>query len=414
MLAILRRWLELDSGEAADLVRRMFDAHPTKHFAVRLWDGTEVRWDRDPEFTIRFPDPDVFFDCVRSADPACFAEAYADDRLHIDGDLRRAVELASYLGQIHLGLREKLRVVPRLAVASSNHSRERDTRDVRAHYDLSDDFFRLFLDRRMVYSCAYFAHPDQTLEEAQERKLELVCRKLDLRPGEQYLDIGCGWGALPLWAAERHAVHAHGITLSPNQLAEARRRVAGAGLGDRVELALAHFGELPDDRFDKISSVGMIEHAGIASYPAYFGRAYRALRRGGLFLNHGITTGRNGHRSGGAFIWRNVFPGAELADVSLTQRAMEDAGLEILDVQSLRPHYELTLREWYQRFAEHRDEAARFVPARTLRIWDMYLLGCERAFAEGLVNVYQILAAKPDTSGRTRAPLTREQITLPS
>lgn len=256
MLAILRRWLELDSGEAAALVRRMFDAHPTKHFAVRLWDGTEVRWDRNPEFTIRFPDPDAFFDCFRSADPACFAEAYADDRLHVDGDLRRAVELASYLGQIHLGLREKLRVVPRLAVASSNHSRERDARDVRTHYDLSDDFFRLFLDRRMVYSCAYFAHPDQTLEEAQERKLELVCRKLDLRPGEQYLDIGCGWGALPLWAAERHAVHAHGITLSPNQLGEARRRVAGAGLGDRVELALAHYGELPDDRFDKISSFG--------------------------------------------------------------------------------------------------------------------------------------------------------------
>jgi cyclopropane-fatty-acyl-phospholipid synthase len=413
MLQALRQRFTLEADDARALVVRTFEAHPSPNFGVRLWDGQEVKFTDRPEFVIGFKDAEAFRRCFVTRDPAEFAEAYVEGRLSIDGDLWAAAALCGYLRELQVGLSDKLRLVPKLVGSASPHTPERDRRDVQTHYDLSDDFFRLFLDEKMIYSCAYFANPEQSLEQAQERKLELVCKKLALRPGETFLDVGCGWGALVIWAAQRYGVRARGITLSENQAAESRQRVAAAGLSDRVTIELRHYAELPENAFDKIGSVGMCEHVGLAKLPTYLRTLHRALRPGGLLLNHGITEPPNNQGgTGGAFIFRHVFPGAELAPVSKLQAEMEALGFEIEDVQALRRHYALTLREWFRRFRERRDQAATLVPERVLRIWDLYLAGCARAFEDGVIGVHQVLAAKPDARGRTQAHLTREEMAL--
>jgi cyclopropane-fatty-acyl-phospholipid synthase len=393
---------------ARKLVNRLFRDHPTKRFAVRLWDGTEIAWRPERDFTLVVHDAATFGSLVLSHAPAAFAEAYVDGRLGIEGDVDAAVELAWYLRSApgpaaHGGLEQ--------AAASLRRTRADDARHVRAHYDLPEDFFRLFLDQKMVYSCAYFSRADEPLEAAQERKLDLICRKLCLRPGESFLDVGCGWGALVIWAAQRYGVRAHGITLSRSQAEAARANVARMGLADRVTIEECHYDDL-SLAVDKIASVGMIEHVGIGNYGTYFERLYGALRPGGLLLNHGITQPPNAPDTGGAFVLKHVFPGAELDELAHTLAVMQDRGFEILDVQSLRPHYALTLRAWDQRYAAQRAEASRVVSKRTLRIWDLYLPGCRRGFEEGLISVHQCLAAKPDACGGSAAPLTREETLL--
>jgi cyclopropane-fatty-acyl-phospholipid synthase len=403
----------LGTSAARALVERLFQDHPTRRFAVRLWDGSEVSWGPQRDFTLVFRDRRSFLSLIASRDASELAEAYVDGRLGIEGDVDAAVGLATYFQAAQAGALVRL-ARPVKRVAARLRSSKDDARDVHAHYDLSDDFFRLFLDRRMVYSCAYFSHPEQSLEEAQERKLDLVCRKLQLRPGDSFLDVGCGWGALVLWAAQRYGVVAHGITLSRNQADAARAAVARAGLSGRVTIEERHYKDLPEGAFDKIASVGMIEHVGIANYGAYFEKLERALRPGGLLLNHGITQPPGApERVGGHFIVSRVFPGAEIDALSHTLAGMEDRGLEIVDVQSLRPHYALTLREWSRRYAAHREEAARFVPERNLRAWDLYLPGCRLVFEEGILSVHQSLAAKPAAGGAWTSPLTREETMLP-
>lgn len=379
---------------------------------MRLWDGTEVAWGSRRDFTLVFRDRATFGSLLASCDPSAFAEAYIDEHIDIEGDIDAAVGLAAYLRNVRPS--PLLHIARPLARAAAlRRTRADEARDVRAHYDLSDDFFRLFLDERMVYSCAYFSHAEQALEEAQERKLHLVCKKLQLRPGESFLDVGCGWGALVLWAAERYGVRAHGITLSRNQAETARARVARAGLSARVTIYELHYADLPAATFDKVASVGMIEHVGVANYGAYFAAIERTLRPGGLLLNHGITQPPGApERSGGHFVRNRVFPGTEFDVLPHSLSVMEKHGFEILDVQSLRPHYALTLGAWARRYAARRAEAARLVPQRALRTWDLYLPGCRRAFEEGIVSVHQCLAAKLPSTGRWVAPLTREQMLL--
>lgn len=408
MLQGLRQRMVFQTDTARSLVERVFQDHPDHRFAIRLWNGEEVSWGQPRDFTLVFEDPSTFRDCFGSPDPAELAEAYADGRVRVEGDLWCAVGLASYLRRVDLSWVDKVRYAPKLVLPASSHSVARDTQNVQAHYDLSEELFDLYLDARKVYSCAYFAEPGQSLERAQERKLDLVCKKLCLEPGEMLLDVGCGWGALLIWAAERYGVKALGITLSQNQAREAQRRVAARGLRGRVGIELCHYRDLPRDAFDKIASVGMYEHVGLAKLDEYLRAVRGALRSGGLFLNHGITEPPSGERpEGGSFIFRHVFPGAELASVGALTSRFEETGFEVLDVQSLRPHYALTLHEWYRRLKEHRAEAQRLVSERVLRTWDLFLAGCARAFEEGLVGVHQILAAKPDAEGRSRAPLTR-------
>ncbi|MBP9748950.1 class I SAM-dependent methyltransferase [Patescibacteria group bacterium] len=395
---------------AKELLERLFRDHPTKQFAVRLWDGTEISWGSKRDFTLIFRSEAVFSRLVRSADVAAFGDAYVKNEVAFEGDIEAAIALARYLRTVKIPGREKLRFVLKMG-GSGKHTRSDDTRDVQAHYDLSNDFYRLFLDKRMVYSCAYFRTPECTLDQAQEEKLDLICRKLRLQKDEMFLDVGCGWGALVIWAVQHYGVRAHGITLSQKQFELATEQVRAAGLSDRITIEQRHYLDLPANQFDKIASIGMYEHVGIKKYPAYFTALQNALKSGGLLLNHGITVRRStDERVGGDFISKYIFPGGELDNVPHTQVVMEECGFEILDVETWRRHYARTLREWYRRLHEREAEAAKYVPTEILRAWRLYLLGFALSFDENVLNIYQVLAAKNDPTGNAHVPMTREDV----
>jgi cyclopropane-fatty-acyl-phospholipid synthase len=264
----------------------------------------------------------------------------------------------------------------------------------------------------MVYSCAYFETPHDSLEQAQRNKLEHICRKLRLRPGERLLDIGCGWGSLIRWAARHHGVQAHGITLSREQYEHARQRIQNEGLQSRVTVEYQDYRELRGEaRYHKIASVGMFEHVGLRNLPRYFQIARRLLAPGGLFLNHGITHEREGwtRTVGTRFINRYVFPDGELDTVGNVQRAMERAGFEILDTEALRQHYALTLQHWVRRLEARHAKARELVSESVYRIWRLYMAACALQFLQGNIGVYQILATGRD-GGPAPVPLTRRDL----
>jgi cyclopropane-fatty-acyl-phospholipid synthase len=303
------------------------------------------------------------------------------------------------------------------------HTPVRDAAAIQFHYDVGNSFYKLWLDKRMVYSCAYFHSPDETLEDAQEAKLDLICRKLRLKPGERLLDIGCGWGGLIMHAAEHYGVDATGITLSENQASLAQERIQQAGLSDRCRVAIRDYRTLAEgDAYDKISSIGMVEHVGLSHLPVYFASAYRALKPGGLFLNHGIVSlGEARPRSVGekifrkfwradAFIDKYVFPDGKLTATSDAIAAAEGAGFEVRDVESLREHYAMTLRHWVKSLEEKTQDATALVGPHTFRVWRLYMSASANAFTTAAINVLQTLLAKPDARGRSDIPLTREDL----
>ena len=310
------------------------------------------------------------------------------------------------------------------------HDPERDAAAIQFHYDVGNDFYKLWLDQRMVYSCAYFQDwsdvSTDTLDAAQEAKLDLVCRKLRLHEGERFLDIGCGWGALIMHAAEHYGVTATGITLSKAQETLARERIARAGLSDRCTIEIRDYrtiGSRPDEHlYDKISSIGMVEHVGEAKLPEYFSAAFRSLAPGGLFLNHGIVSlsdprprplGQRAFRKlwrADAFIDKYVFPDGKLCALHKFVAAGEGAGFETRDVESLREHYARTLRLWVRRLEQREREAIATVGERTYRVWRLYMSAAARAFATAGIGVVQTLFAKPDGAGRVAIPPTRNDI----
>jgi cyclopropane-fatty-acyl-phospholipid synthase len=299
-----------------------------------------------------------------------------------------------------------------LAHLSRKHSRTADREAIAFHYDVSNNFYRLWLDEQMVYSCAYFESTEDSLDQAQRNKLDHICRKLRLRRGERFLDIGCGWGALVCWAAKHYGVRALGVTLSRNQLEYAQQAIREQGLEDCVTVELRDYRDVGGNAvFDKIVSVGMFEHVGLKNLPLYFNTAHRLLAPGGLFLNHGITHDEEGWGKTLAtkFINRYVFPDGELDTVSNVQRVMERSGFEIQDVEALRPHYALTLRHWVERLEQHRNEALRHITESVYRIWLLYMAACALHFENGDVGVYQILASKKGAR-LAAVPLTRRDL----
>jgi cyclopropane-fatty-acyl-phospholipid synthase len=339
------------------------------------------------------------------------ARAYVHNDIDFSGGARRALAVAEgMVGDIAHG-RDAVGSRVKLWMRQRRSNRE----NIRRHYDVSDAFYRLWLDQRLVYSCAYFRAEADTLEAAQVQKLDHICRKLQLAPGDRFLDIGCGWGALILHAAERYGVDATGITLSQNQFDHVRAEIAARGLADRVRVELRDYQDLPEDAiYDKVASVGMFEHVGVSRFPNYFGKIHRLLKPGGLVLNHGITHNSLGTASLGSgigdFIDDYVFPGGELAHVSKVVEAMAAQGLEVYDAEALREHYAKTLWNWVDRLETNADAARREVGEERFRVWRIYMAGSAHAFDRGWLSLWQLLAGRPFDDGRLPHPLTRDHI----
>jgi cyclopropane-fatty-acyl-phospholipid synthase len=403
------------SPSALLLARELERAMPERPFVVEFWDGSRVPGTGEgPTFSVR--SPAAVARALRSPGELGLGRAYVAGDLDVD-DVEAVVGI--------LGRWEAPPLKPatraRLAIAAARagglrrpppppaaelrprgrlHSRERDALSVRHHYDVSNEFFALFLDDSMTYSCGVFKLGATTLEEAQEAKLEMVCRKLELREGERVLDVGCGWGSFALHAAERHGVSVLGITLSEPQAALARERVRDAGLEDRVEIQVRDYRDLWGERFDAISSIGMVEHVGEERIEEYARALYDVLEPGGRLLNHGITRLAHYGATEGDFTLRFVFPDGKLLHLGRVVDALERAGLEPEHVEGLREDYAETLRHWARRLDERHEEAVRLAGDERVRVWRLYLRAARNSFETGYNSVFQVLCARPAAQSR--------------
>lgn len=378
----------------------------SRALAVELWNGRRLAAGDSPQVTLRLHSPRAIA-ALWSPSLERIGEAYVEGTIDVDGPPLEAMAVAAQLSS-HTGAVRTRRFQP------GRHRRSEDSRDIEYHYDVSNDFYREWLDEEMVYSCAYFRTAADTLEQAQIAKLDHILTKLQVRPGDRLLDIGCGWGALIMRAARQFGARATGITLSKNQFELATRRIAEAGLQDRCEVHLMDYRDVTG-KFDRIASVGMFEHVGLQQLGTYFRQIHALLDEGGIAMNHGITSADpdSGETpmGGGRFIDRYVFPNGELPHLSLVMREMASAGLEVQDVESLRRHYAMTLRHWTTRFEAAGDRLREMVGEKRFRIWRAYLAGCAFGFSQGWIGLHQIVATRAgDALAETDYPLTREHM----
>ena len=392
---------------------------------VRFWDESELPADRPAAVVVR--DPAAVVHLLRAPGQLGLARAWVDGSLDVEGDLEAVLSARDAFAGVRVSARDRARLalaavraagvrglgraqVPAIEARLGGRLRSlaRDRQAVRHHYDVSNRFYRLVLGPTMVYSCAYFATPQETLEAAQERKLDLICRKLALRQGERFLDIGCGWGSLLIHAARHYGVSGVGVTLSGPQAQLARARIAELGVADRVEIRVQDYREVTDGPFDKIASVGMYEHVGRDELCRYAQVAMNLLRPGGLFLNHGITRLVPHAPKPDPFISRYVFPDGELHPLTDILDAMQRVRLEVRDVETLRDHYPLTLRRWAANLEANREQAIAEVGPQRERVWRLYLLGSALGFEAGEISVHQVLAARPGAPHRL--PLERVRL----
>jgi cyclopropane-fatty-acyl-phospholipid synthase len=400
-------------------------AFPDRPFAIALWDGTEVRATSEGAPTLIFRSPRAIAQVLRSPGQLGLGRAYVLGDIDTD-DLDGVVALMGRWEAPKLGVSTRLRILAAALRATGLtrpppppeaelrprgrlHTPGRDARAVRHHYDVSNDFFALFLDESMTYSCALFEEGTEDLADAQRAKLELICRKLELRPGQRMLDVGCGWGSLVIHAAREHGVSALGITLSEPQAELATERAREAGLADLVEIRVMDYRDLGGERFDAVASIGMVEHVGEAQIDEYARLLASVLEPEGRVLNHGIVhvAPQRAAHEGGEFSRRYVFPDGELLNLSRMLSAFERAGLEALHVEDLHSDYAETLRHWTARFEDRLADAERLGGEERTRVWRLYLRAARNAFETGQNAVYQLLCARPLTEPPSSAPTGR-------
>jgi cyclopropane-fatty-acyl-phospholipid synthase len=402
----------------------LFGKRYADEFAIELWDGKRVDAARTPIFTLKINEPYALRAAFSPPLDLSPGRAFVEKWIDIEGDIEAAIDamegaveafprfrLPAMLAQLLRLPKPPAGALDGVRLRGARHSKKRDADAIGFHYDQPIAFYRTFLDAQMVYSCGYWDDGVQTLDEAQLAKIDHTLRKVRLRPDERLLDIGCGWGALVVRAAQQFGAHALGVTLSRRQHEEAQRRIAEAGVGDRVRVELRDYRDLRGETFDKIVSVGMVEHVGRERLGTYFRTAYDALRDGGLFLNHGIaqqSRDGKGYRVSG-FMDRYVFPDGDLVNVDTTLRGAESVGFEIRDVENLREHYARTLRAWYTNLDVRREEVIAATDERTYRIWKIYMAGSARNFWRGQMGLFQTLLAKSN-GGPAKVPDTRRDI----
>jgi cyclopropane-fatty-acyl-phospholipid synthase len=392
-------------ANTAPLRRAIETRLPERPFTVEFWDGTSLPSTSGdgPTFSVRSPRAAAHV--LRAPGQLGLGRAYVSGEIEVD-DIDAVIELldnwqppalegadkrALLVGAVRAaGLtRPPARPQSELRPSGRRHSKERDARAVRHHYDVSNEFFELFLGPSMVYSCAIFSRGATTLEEAQEEKLETVARKLELKEGERVLDVGCGWGGFPLWAASKHGASVLGITLSAPQAEKARQRAEAAGVADRVEIRVMDYRDLAGERFDAIASIGMVEHVGASQIDVYAQTLARMLKPGGRLLNHGITRLRHTDAEAGAFSERFVFPDAAPLHLSRNLLALERAGFVVHHVEDFAADYAETLRHWARRLDDNLDEAIRLAGPERVRVWRLYLRAARNGFESGFTSIYQ-------------------------
>jgi cyclopropane-fatty-acyl-phospholipid synthase len=418
------------------ILAELFDQEACRRLNIRLWEGTYWPDVAPRPVTLLLNHPSALRAMFLPGTEVGLGEAYIYNDFDIEGDIEQLFSLTDHLtnsigsfpkkmklGQALLQLPEP-RIDerpstrrPAAKLTGKAHSIDRDRQAVTYHYNVSNDFYSLWLDQRMVYSCAYFKSPNDSLNQAQEQKLEHICRKLRLVPGQRMLDIGCGWGGLLIYAAQHYGVDATGITLSQPQADLANQRIREAGLSERCRVKVLDYREMDDsESYDALVSVGMFEHVGAAMLPKYFSQAYKLLCPGGVFLNHGIAVGRElgGPSQQTSFSQAYVFPDGELEPINGTLQAAEKSQFEVRDVESLREHYALTLHQWVKRLEAKHGEALKFVDESIYRTWRLYMSASAYGFNTGRLNIYQTLLSKPYPFGASCLPLTREDWYAPA
>jgi len=412
-------------SKSLGFLEKIFSGSPFRAFAVKLWDGTLWQPDNaEPHFTLELKHPGALRRMFWAPRELALGEAYIYGDFDIHGNIEDCFKLSDYLLERTWHIKEKVRLAkdlitlpacrPALAhdqtarLKGAPHSKQRDAQAISYHYNVSNEFYQLWLDKQMVYSCAYFHSKEEDLDSAQWRKLDYICRKLRLKPGTRLLDIGCGWGGLIMHAAGNYGVNALGITLSQNQADLANERIRTAGLSDRCAVRVLDYRDVDEhEPFDTLVSVGMFEHVGESQLGTYFQKALRLLKPGGVFLNHGITeSAQRPPKQGPSFIDKYVFPDGELLPITTSLRVAEEAGFEIRDLENLREHYVLTLRHWVERLTNHRKRAIEMTSEVTYRIWQLYMAGSAYGFETGEMSLHQALLLRPEDKASS-LPLTR-------
>lgn len=397
--------LESLATHALDPLITKLQARGDLPLAIQLWNGARFELGMRPHITIHVRNSSAL-SYLLTPSLESLGEGYVQGALDFEGSVTDMIALASTMADRSI---EPSGAMGRV-LQMFNHHKALDAQSVQHHYDVSNDFYALWLDENRVYSCAYFPQGDETLAQAQSAKIDHILRKIMLKPGERLLDIGCGWGALALRAAQQWGAQVVGVTLSVQQFEFARACVAQAGLQSRIEIRLQDYRDVTET-FDKITSVGMFEHVGLKHLREYFSQIRMRLKDGGLALNHGITStdpdSGNAPWGAGNFIEKYVFPNGELPHISFALKQAQAAGLETLDVESLRRHYAKTLSLWSENYERAAPQIKQLVPELTYRVWRVYLAGCAYGFAQDWMSIYQILFCKTGAANQNSTPMSR-------